>query len=188
MEDSGSPSAEPPSPGGRHATLSIDIVDDRGFLGPARCAWLAERAAAALGLLDASGEVRARIVDDAEMAVAHQRWSGVAGTTDVLTFDLRDAAPGVGPLDVDLLICADEARRQAEVRGFTVERELLLYIVHGVLHCLGHDDHDGAAAARMHAEEDRLLEAAGVGATFAPGGSMAGGRVAQAAARTGETL
>ncbi|VAX42159.1 hypothetical protein MNBD_PLANCTO03-1432, partial [hydrothermal vent metagenome] len=71
------------------------------------------------------------------------------------------------PLDVDLLLCVDEARRQAEARGFTIERELLLYLVHGVLHCLGYDDHTEADAARMHAEEDRLLEAAGVGATYA---------------------
>jgi probable rRNA maturation factor len=188
MEASGSTPAEPPSPGGPAASLSVDIVDDRGLLDPARRRWLRERAIAALGPLDTGGEVRARIVDDAEMAGAHQRWSGVAGTTDVLTFDLREAGPGAGPLDVDLLICADQARRQAEARGFAVERELLLYIVHGVLHCLGHDDHDEAAAARMHAEEDRLLEAAGVGATYAPGGSSAGGRVARAEPRTGESL
>ena len=101
------------------------------------------------------------------MAEAHQRWSGVSGTTDVLTFDLAEGRSAGGEaLDVDLLLCADEARRQADARGFPIERELLLYLVHGVLHCLGHDDHDEDAFARMHAEEDRLLEAAGVGATY----------------------
>ncbi len=136
---------------------------------------------AALASRDAVGEVRARVIDDTEMADAHQRWSGVAGTTDVLTFDLRE--DGRGPLDVDLLICADEARRQAEARGIAVERELLLYIVHGVLHCLGFDDHDEAESARMHAEEDRLLAAAGVGATYAPAGLQSQGRVAPAGAQ-----
>src|SRR6185369_8183115 len=96
-----------------------------------------------------------RVVGDEEMAAAHQRFSGVAGTTDVLTFDLTEAG---GALDVDLLVCFDEASRQAASRGHGVERELLLYVVHGVLHCLGHDDHEEAAAARMHAEEDRVLE------------------------------
>jgi len=43
----------------------------------------------------------------------------------------------------------------------------LLYVVHGVLHCLGHDDHDEAGYASMHALEDRVLYAIGVGATFA---------------------
>lgn len=186
MEDGGSTPAEPPSPGGQAATLSIDIVDDRVLLDRTQREWLRGRACAALVSAGAVGEVRARVVGDDEMADSHRRWSGVAGTTDVLTFDLREDR--TGPLDVDLLVCADEARRQAEARGFPVERELLLYIVHGVLHCLGFDDHDEAAAARMHAEEDRLLEAAGVGATYASV-ALAGGRaVVPADAATGEVL
>lgn len=101
------------------------------------------------------------------MAAAHSGFLGVDGTTDVLTFDLTE--PGQPDLDVDILVCVDEARRQGAARGHGVERELLLYIVHGVLHCLGHDDHDPSAAARMHAEEDRILEAVGVGPTYATG-------------------
>ncbi|HZW09206.1 MAG TPA: rRNA maturation RNase YbeY [Phycisphaerales bacterium] len=147
--------------------------------------WVAERARAALAPLGCAGEVRARIVADAEMAEAHERWSGVPGTTDVLTFDLREAEDD--PLDVDLLICVDEALRQAGARGIPAERELLLYLIHGVLHCLGYDDHDEPGAARMHAEEDRLLEAAGIGATFAVAPSQGmpqrEGRVAPAGSR-----
>jgi probable rRNA maturation factor len=111
------------------------------------------------------GEVRGRIVGDDEMAEAHMQWLDIPGTTDVLTFDLREHDDL--PLDVDLLLCFDEASRQAAERGLRPEHELLLYTVHGVLHCLGHDDHTEADAARMHAEEDRLLEAAGVGPIFA---------------------
>jgi len=172
MEDTDSTPAEPPSPGADPATLSIDIADDRGLIDPSQHTWLAERALAALAPIAPAGEIRARLVADAEMAEAHERWAGVAGTTDVLTFDLRQAPhtpPREGqPLDVDLFLCVDEARRQAEARGFALERELLLYLIHGVLHCLGYDDHTEAEAARMHAEEDRLLEAVGVGATYAP--------------------
>jgi probable rRNA maturation factor len=99
------------------------------------------------------------------MAVAHERYSGIPGTTDVLTFDLRDEA--AGPLDTDILICLDEAIRCGAERGHAANRELLLYVVHGILHCLGHDDHDDAGYARMHAREDEVLEAIGVGRTFA---------------------
>lgn len=99
------------------------------------------------------------------MAAAHDRYKGELGTTDVLTFDLSDG-PG-SPLDVDILICADEAARQAAARGHGPERELLLYAIHGLLHCLGHDDHDPDQAAAMHTEEDRILTALGVGATYA---------------------
>jgi probable rRNA maturation factor len=126
-------------------------------------------ASAALACLpgEPTGEVRVRIIDDAEMSAAHLKYSNIPGTTDVLTFDLTDGASADGePLDVDILVCIDEASRQAGARHHTVERELLLYILHGVLHCLGHDDHDDTAYARMHALEDEILEAIGVGRTF----------------------
>lgn len=121
----------------------------------------------AVEALHATGEVRVRVVADAEMAAAHVRYSGVEGTTDVLTFDMRDCDDADVPLDVDLWVCIDEANRQAEARGIDTDRELLLYCIHGVLHCLGHDDHTDEGFERMHAEEDRLLEAIGVGRTFA---------------------
>ena len=65
-------------------------------------------------------------------------------------------------------LCLDEAARRAIEFGHGVERELLLYAVHGVLHCLGHDDHEEEQRARMHREEDRLLAAVGVGAVYRP--------------------
>ena len=132
-------------------------------MGPRAGGWRGGKAAGGRGVWGGGGEVRVRVVGDQEMAAAHERYSGVAGTTDVLTFNLAEAGDG---LDVDVLVCMDEAERQAGRRGHAVERELLLYVIHGVLHCLGHDDHDEAAAARMHAEEDRVLEAVGVGATY----------------------
>jgi probable rRNA maturation factor len=73
------------------------------------------------------------------------------------------------PLDADLLICLDEAARQAQSRGIVIERELLLYALHGVLHCLGEDDHDPVAHEQMHAREDGILTALGIGPTFAAG-------------------
>lgn len=132
-------------------------------------AWVREQAVAAMGHLGLSGEARVRLVDDAAMAEAHERHCGVAGTTDVITFDLAEGASARGgELDVDLLVCVEEAARQASARGIEARREVLLYVLHGVLHCLGFDDHDEAASAAMHAKEDEVLAAIGVGATFAP--------------------
>jgi len=138
-------------------------VDVIGALDSTARQWLQTQAERAVSLFGARGEVRVRVVQDAAMAAAHEGFAGVPGTTDVLTFDLSEVGP---ELDVDILVCIDEAARQGVARGHSTERELLLYTIHGVLHCLGHDDHDPAAAARMHAEEDRILEALGVGATF----------------------
>lgn len=164
----------------RPAIARADWADPDALLAPADLARLHRDLAAALAHLSAAGEVRIRLVNDAAMADAHQRYSGIAGTTDVLTFDLRDppapdasAPDAAAPLDVDLLICVDEARRQAAARGHPLTHELLLYALHGVLHCLGHDDHDDDAFARMHALEDQVLQAIGVGPVFASGGSKA---------------
>lgn len=133
--------------------------------------WLGDRLAEAAGVLGCSGELRVRLVRDAEMAAAHARYSGVEGTTDVLTFDLTEGGSALGePVDADALVCVDEAARGAAEAGHGLDRELLLYALHALLHCLGHDDVTEEGFERMHAEEDRILERIGVGRTFAPRG------------------
>jgi probable rRNA maturation factor len=134
------------------------------------CARLAPVASA---VLHARGEARVRVLADGPMAQAHEQYTGIPGPTDVLTFDLSDHdadGPVTGPvtIDADVLVCADEARRQAADLGHDVARELVLYVLHAVLHCCGHDDHDEASFARMHALEDTILTQAGIGATFVP--------------------
>ena len=149
----------------------VDLLDPEGRLSHAEHTAITDRVLEALALLrtpphgshDTRGEVRVRVVGDAEMAREHEARTGVVGTTDVLTFDLSESAG----LDTDILVCADEADRQAARLGHDRADELLLYIIHGVLHCLGHDDHDDDAFARMHAAEDALLHDLGVGAVFA---------------------
>ncbi|MBL9148829.1 MAG: rRNA maturation RNase YbeY [Phycisphaerae bacterium] len=105
------------------------------------------------------------IVGDREMSLYHERFSGVPGTTDVLTFP---ASGPDEPTEVDIVVCADEARRRASEFGHDLGRELLLYGIHGVLHCLGYDDHDPDSYERMHAEEDRILTDLGLGRVFRP--------------------
>lgn len=163
-ERTGQPDAEP-------EPTVVDVVDGTGRLRGPAATWLTDHARAAVASLGhrAGGDVRVRVVGDDEMAQAHWQFSRVRGTTDVLTFDLSEggAAAGGAPLDVDVLVCIDEAARQAAVRGHAVERELLLYVVHAVLHCLGEDDTTDEAAARMHAREDAVLSAIGVGVVYA---------------------
>lgn len=164
----------PAGPGG----ITVEIVDATGHLTKADLVWVHELAKRAAGLLGVTGAISAKVVGDEEMAEVHADFCGVEGTTDVITFDLTDPEDGMaakGVVEADLLLCYDEAERQAKSRGHEARRELLLYIIHGVLHCLGHDDHDEAGYAKMHAEEDRLLGALGVGTTFATDRTPKGG-------------
>lgn len=152
-----------------HQDREVSVVDPGGLISAAALEALRTRALRAVETLGCGGEVRVKVIGDEEMAAAHVRYSGVEGTTDVLTFDLADGGAARGePLDVDIFVCVDEARRRGAELGHDLERELLLYVVHGVLHCLGHDDHDEAGYAKMHALEDEVLAAIGVGATFDP--------------------
>src|SRR5690348_3121642 len=68
--------------------LSLETPDTR----PPLRGWLARQfraAATALGVT--AGEITLAIVDDARMSEVHRRHLGIAGPTDVITFDLRDS-------------------------------------------------------------------------------------------------
>src|SRR5262249_43410694 len=93
----------------------VEGAGETGRVSAAEGARLTEVLGAGVREVGAAGEVRGRVVGDAVMAGLHERHSGVVGTTDVLTFDLRPM--GLGPLDVDLVVCVDEAERQAGSRG-----------------------------------------------------------------------
>ena len=114
--------------------------------------------------IGATGELRVRIVGDAEIAAAHDAHLDNAATTDVITFDL--AGPGE-PIDADALINLDEAVRQASLRGHPVRHELLLYALHALLHCAGENDTTDGDAERMHRREDEVLAAIGLAPVFA---------------------
>lgn len=165
-EPDSSPAPPPATKAGAFSVeLSIQIPDDS----PPIADWLETHALAAARAAGVyRGELSIAVVGDDEMAQLHEQYKDVPGTTDVLTFDLRDDL-GDDRIEGEVIICLDEARRQAAERGHSVRHELLLYVVHGILHLLGEDDHDPADFARMHAREDQILSELGLGAVFARG-------------------
>ena len=131
--------------------------------------WLRRQVELVLPLLPRTVErLSVQVVEDDRMTSLHSEYHDDPTTTDVLTFP-SNTDPAT-PLEVDIAICVDEARRQSASRGHGVGEELLLYVVHGLLHCCGHDDTTPEAGELMHAEEDRLLEAIGVGRIYDHGG------------------
>lgn len=156
--------------------LEIDMALETPDADPPFDGWAQPLLARLIRLLGwTQGELSLAIVGDATMADLHQRYKNVPGTTDVLTFDLRepqDVGVAAGqtsfdpPLEAELVLCIDEAARQAAGRDHPVRAELLLYAVHGLLHLAGHDDHEPAAAAAMHEREDQLLAVLGLPALY----------------------
>ena len=126
--------------------------------------WVRDRLLEALQHIDASVQrIAVMLVDGLQMARLHEAHRGENTTTDVLTF--QTSLPGA-PVVADIAVCLDEADRNAQQRNYTIQREVLLYALHGLLHCAGFDDTTEEQSRAMHAEEDRILEAIGVGATF----------------------
>lgn len=123
---------------------------------------------ASLRLHDISvASVGIRFVSDAEMSELNWKHLKHEGSTDVLTFDLRDdlTSPGI---DGGIAICLDAARRGADRLGHPVQAELALYAVHGILHLLGYSDKRERSAISMHRMEDQILDSVGLGAVYAP--------------------
>jgi probable rRNA maturation factor len=73
--------------------------------------------------------------------------------------DRAPVDPGDLPLLLgDVVICPAVAARQAPTHAGTVDDEIALLLVHGILHVLGHDHAEDTAAVAMRARERALLE------------------------------
>jgi probable rRNA maturation factor len=89
-----------------------------------------------------------RFASDRELRRVNRDYRGKDYATDVLSFPGEETIEGVHLGDV--LISVPVARRQATERGHGVDRELQILLLHGVLHCLGHDhETDGGAMERL---------------------------------------
>ena len=105
------------------------------------------------------GELTLTFVDPDEIAGLNAEHLAGDGPTDVLSFPLDDdPQPGVPVLLGDVVVCPAVAADQAPAHAGTLDDELALLVVHGVLHVLGHDHADDDEAAEMRGRELALLE------------------------------
>jgi probable rRNA maturation factor len=86
----------------------------------------------------------------------------VEGPTDVLSFGCDEPCPTPGdePITLgDVVIAPEEAERQAAELGHSVEHELDVLLVHGILHLLGYDHEAEGDSGAMAAREAAILDA-----------------------------
>jgi probable rRNA maturation factor len=159
-------------------SLDIYAADEQADLPVAVDRW----SALARSVLEAEGivsetEVSLLFVDAPTIASLNERFLGKAGPTDVLSFPIEDEADrsgrspdegGTGPGSIeadtgrllllgDVVICPAVAARNAVEHGVTVDDELALLVVHGILHLLGMDHQVDEEAERMEQRERHLL-------------------------------
>jgi probable rRNA maturation factor len=143
----------------------------------ARFAQLARCVLGAQGVRD-EVEVSLLFVDEPTIAELHQRFLGQEGPTDVLAFPIDEepepggrspdeggTGPGAGTPDEgelpvllgDVVVCPSVAAGNAGERGVTLDDELALLVVHGLLHLLGMDHEADDEAERMERRQSELL-------------------------------
>ena len=115
--------------------------------------------AAATGADDA--ELSVRIVGTEESRGLNERYRGVRGPTNVLSFPADLPAEIKPRLLGDLVICRRIVEQEAEQQGKAPEAHWAHMIVHGVLHLLGHDHQTDDEAAEMEGLEVQILQGLG---------------------------
>ncbi len=145
-------------------------VDLERWLGLARMVLAEERA-------PHDAEVSLIFVDETAITDLNQRFLGGTGPTDVLSFPIDDdhvpggrqpdsggRGPGA-PAELgdppvvlgDVVLCPLVAQRQAPTHAGTLDDELALLVVHGLLHLMNYDHAEPDETVRMQGREQELL-------------------------------
>jgi probable rRNA maturation factor len=103
-------------------------------------------------------ELNIRLVNEEEMSQLHLKWMDLPGPTDVLSFPMDELKPNSksdGPgLVGDIVLCPAFAEKNGKQ---SLEKELELLTVHGVLHLLGFDHAEKDEEIAMFKLQDDLL-------------------------------
>jgi probable rRNA maturation factor len=125
-----------------------------------------------------TSEVGIALVSDAEIAKWNKKYLNKTGPTDVLSFPALSAyraarfkrtkpRPGKRPLSSggwlgDVAISPETARRYAEKNGRSLDKELRVLMLHGVLHLLGYDHDNPTDYGQMDRAEQKLRRRLGI--------------------------
>ncbi len=112
-------------------------------------------------------EVAIVVSDDESLQELNRRFRGLDAPTDVLAFPNEARGPFVEVAGQprylgDVILSYPRAEEQAREAGHPVLAELLLLVVHGVLHLLGYEDETEPERSQMWAAQEAILNALGV--------------------------
>ena len=146
--------------------MTIDVfAADEQQAHPMDVARWAELARQVLSARKVKGETEVSLlfVNEEAMGKLNEQFLGKTGPTG-RSPDFGGTGPGTsaeeGTLTLlgDVVICPVVAARNADEHGVTLDDEIALLVVHGLLHLLGMDHVEEVEAARMEALEQKLLQ------------------------------
>jgi probable rRNA maturation factor len=146
--------------------INIEIIPDfrRVFMPD-----ILERAAKAALIQQSApeGDLTLVLTNDAQIQALDRDFLGKDAPTDVLSFPASETDPDTGCRYLgDIVISVPRAEAQSIAMGHSLEAELSLLVVHGVLHLLGHDHAGVEEKARMWAAQSEILTRLGITPTI----------------------
>jgi probable rRNA maturation factor len=103
-------------------------------------------------------EINVSFVNDEYMTELHIKWMDEPGTTDVLSFPMdMPETPGEAVTLGDIVISPVVAAEQAKAQGHSIEHEIYILAVHGLLHIIGYDHADKTEEKVMFDLQEKIV-------------------------------
>lgn len=103
-----------------------------------------------------NAELSIVFLDNKRIKGINRTFLGHNYATDVLSFPYHESSLK-NNITGEIIISVEMAAKLAQKRGYSVEGEIALYLIHGLLHLLGYDDKQKRDAKKMHQREGELL-------------------------------
>tara|TARA_A100001015_G_C15021462_1_gene728190 strand:+ start:1061 stop:1489 length:429 start_codon:yes stop_codon:yes gene_type:complete len=100
------------------------------------------------------GSFEFSFIFDKKMIDLNTRYFNKNNSTDIITFNLNT----IEKPHADIYICVDEAKRNATEHKKSLDEEIQLLIIHGILHIKGYEDYDDRSRSIMFEEQDKILK------------------------------
>ncbi len=97
-------------------------------------------------------------VDNNEIKKLNKRYFDSDEVTDVIAFPLSNRK---NVISGEIIVSVETAVDTAGKGRINIEGEILLYVVHGLLHLLGYSDGNKEDSKAMHDKESRILKSLG---------------------------
>lgn len=113
--------------------------------------------------VDEKTEVSILFTDDKFIRLLNNKYRGIDNPTDVLSFSLQegvDKPPVVESEKLlgDIIVSVETAQRQADTLNHSIEKELTVLLIHGLLHLTGHDHEKDQDYKIMREKENKILK------------------------------
>ena len=138
--------------------MTIEVINTSGQLVPATEINSLLTFALLELALNPECEVNVSFVDDDYMTELHIKWMDEPGTTDVLSFPMdMPETPGEAVTLGDIVISPVVAADQAKAQGHSIEHEVFILAVHGLLHIIGYDHADKSEEKVMFDLQEKIV-------------------------------